>query len=552
MMKKITGILILVFLLAYAVSASANAGGYCESGEGKNWDMPDTFTGSAPDDVIAIAEMQLGKTRLELGYYADWCAAFVTDVFKLAGQENAAPFISGRTHGCGGLHDEVIKRGGQPVSSSEKKKGDLLFYHCLVCDTYPHVAICYDDGNKRIEGNAGGKCCINPKTLLISHSKTITDASGQETTIIHTEASGQIVAEYIRPNYNNARAKLLHPFIYNDSFYAAVNPDLSSTSKLNRIQHWFNNGIQEGRCASPVFYVEYYKAANSDLRSGFGNDNEAYVNHYISYGISEGRQASVFLNPDTYRASHPDLQAAFGSDNEKLIRHFIQSGISEYRNNSSANFSLNLYRDNYLDLQEAFGTSPGDAIEYIAHYFRSGSAEGRIADHRLQLFFDANGGTVAPTSKVITFSDVYGELPVPLREGYSFTGWFTAVSGGEQVTESTKHTSHTDSTVYAHWQLVGKFGKADLILPKSTVTIKASAFENNKAITSVDAHNCTTIENYAFAGCANLKKIRLPKNCTIGANAFQGTKLTVIYGPSGGTTESWANEHNIQFVAEKP
>lgn len=39
------------------------------------------------------------------------------------------------------------------------------------------------------------------------------------------------------------------------------------------------------------------------------------------------------------------------------------------------------------------------------------------------VIFDANGGTVNVSSKVIKIGDNYGELPEPTREGYEFKGW---------------------------------------------------------------------------------------------------------------------------------
>ena len=350
-------------------------------------------------------------------------------------------------------------------------------------------------------------------------------------------------------NWNPNEAKLLHPFVYNDYFYAAVNPDLSSMSESERKQHWVEHGIYEGRCASPVFNIMYYKQY-PDLISVYGDDIVAYVDHYVRAGYKEGRQASFFFDPNTYRACHGDLQAWCGDDNEKLIQHFLDNGISEYRGPSSQYFSLYVYRDNYADLQEAFGTSAGDAIKYIVHYFLYGSSENRITDHRLTLSFDANGGTVNTASKEITFYRIYGSLPTPERDGYTFIGWFTDATGGEIVTENTKHTSHFDSTVYAHWSENNSFGQADFVLPENIIAIENNAFEGDTLITSVDAHNCTSIGSEAFKGCTMLTKIRLPKNCTIGTDAFFDTALAAIYGTSGGSTEAWAKQQGILFIAE--
>ena len=42
---------------------------------------------------------------------------------------------------------------------------------------------------------------------------------------------------------------------------------------------------------------------------------------------------------------------------------------------------------------------------------------------KFTLSFNANGGTVQPSSKQITYGETYGSLPVPVRTGYRFDGW---------------------------------------------------------------------------------------------------------------------------------
>ncbi len=67
------------------------------------------------------------------------------------------------------------------------------------------------------------------------------------------------------------------------------------------------------------------------------------------------------------------------------------------------------------------------------------------------LTYDACGGTVDPTSKRIRFGGSYGELPIPTRKGYVFDGWYTAASGGTQVSNQTSMGAK-DTTIYAHWK----------------------------------------------------------------------------------------------------
>lgn len=67
--------------------------------------------------------------------------------------------------------------------------------------------------------------------------------------------------------------------------------------------------------------------------------------------------------------------------------------------------------------------------------------------------FNANGGTVEPSSKTVDSNGTYGELPVPVRTGYDFLGWYTDAAEGIKVTSETVYNSVEDSTLYAHWAL---------------------------------------------------------------------------------------------------
>lgn len=65
------------------------------------------------------------------------------------------------------------------------------------------------------------------------------------------------------------------------------------------------------------------------------------------------------------------------------------------------------------------------------------------------VYFNANGGSVSPSSVSIGHGRTYGTLPTPSRTGYAFDGWYTSASGGSKVTSgSTVTYGHT---LYAHW-----------------------------------------------------------------------------------------------------
>ena len=67
------------------------------------------------------------------------------------------------------------------------------------------------------------------------------------------------------------------------------------------------------------------------------------------------------------------------------------------------------------------------------------------------LTYNANGGTVTAEPKEVKTGSAYGELPTPAREGYAFAGWFTAATGGTEITATTTVAISENQTIYAHW-----------------------------------------------------------------------------------------------------
>ena len=65
--------------------------------------------------------------------------------------------------------------------------------------------------------------------------------------------------------------------------------------------------------------------------------------------------------------------------------------------------------------------------------------------------FNANGGSVSPTSRTVSYGSTYGSLPAPTRTGYTFTGWYTAPSGGARVLGTDIVTTAANHTLYAQW-----------------------------------------------------------------------------------------------------
>jgi uncharacterized repeat protein (TIGR02543 family) len=66
--------------------------------------------------------------------------------------------------------------------------------------------------------------------------------------------------------------------------------------------------------------------------------------------------------------------------------------------------------------------------------------------------FDAQGGSVSPATGTYYVGSTYGTLPVPMRAGYIFNGWWTQENGaGIQITVSSL-VSASYPVLYAKWQ----------------------------------------------------------------------------------------------------
>ena len=66
--------------------------------------------------------------------------------------------------------------------------------------------------------------------------------------------------------------------------------------------------------------------------------------------------------------------------------------------------------------------------------------------------FNANGGSVTPSSMTVTFGAKYGTLPTPTKPGHEFIGWFTSATSGTQIKASSTVSITTTQTLYAHWK----------------------------------------------------------------------------------------------------
>jgi len=149
------------------------------------------------------------------------------------------------------------------------------------------------------------------------------------------------------------------------------------------------------------------------------------------------------------------------------------------------------------------------------------------------VFFDGNGGTPEYSSKTVTNGKVFGSLPGATREGYSFLGWFSSESGGDEITPNTVVSSQVSFTVFAHWSILSFYISFDT---QSGSPISPVSLEYGQQI-PWDTY-ITEREGYVFAGWfvdgQKCTYETMPaKNLDLVAH--WGKNITITLNPCGGS-----------------
>lgn len=65
--------------------------------------------------------------------------------------------------------------------------------------------------------------------------------------------------------------------------------------------------------------------------------------------------------------------------------------------------------------------------------------------------FNANGGSLNTSSITVYHTATYGNLPIPKRDYYTFSGWYTQTNGGTEIASGSTVSDSANHTLYAHW-----------------------------------------------------------------------------------------------------
>ncbi|MBQ9535874.1 MAG: InlB B-repeat-containing protein [Clostridia bacterium] len=144
----------------------------------------------------------------------------------------------------------------------------------------------------------------------------------------------------------------------------------------------------------------------------------------------------------------------------------------------------------YTDVDDtnafSFSTPITDSMILFAKWTENGVTP--PSPNTYTVTFDANGGSVTPTSGTTGTDGKLTSLPTPTRANHTFDGWFTAASGGTKVTTGTVFTA--DTTIYAHWTYTGGGGGGGGITTQYTLTYNTNG---GSAVTATKHNSGTTV-----------------------------------------------------------
>lgn len=93
-------------------------------------------------------------------------------------------------------------------------------------------------------------------------------------------------------------------------------------------------------------------------------------------------------------------------------------------------------------------------------------------------------------------------------------------------------------------------GVVAVILPTATTVVEEQAFMNSGIQSVILGINVTSVESEAFSNCKNLGTVEFSSaSVMIADDAFSGSNVAII-APGGGKVESFADSHNITFIAK--
>ena len=199
----------------------------------------------------------------------------------------------------------------------------------------------------------------------------------------------------------------------------------------------------------------------------------------------------------------------------------------------------------YANMFDATSGTSNRNVSQVYTFTGSNSLTAEWEANEYTVTYNLNYGTGNESVGIVTYGSTYGTLPTPTRTGYTFDGWYTAASGGTKITSSTKYTTASDQTIYAHWTANTYTVSYNANGGSGSTASSSHTYDASKALTS----NGFTKNGYTFAGWAtsasgsvvysngqSVKNLTATKGATVTLYAkWTANKIKLTLNGNGGT-----------------
>lgn len=307
----------------------------------------------------------------------------------------------------------------------------------------------------RVDSNGdkeSGICNVSAVTTLLNRRMAYDNRSGQFT-VFNVFAA-------------NSCTNVVGPRTWNGSSAATGYEYTGGTGSWNSKKYVNDSG----------YAYQAKSISKSAIATNMSNLGIPYFNTYLATLLREHPEGVCLRNST---ANHVAVISYYEIVNG-TYQFYVCDPVNNYKGKLEGSW---LYKKSNSDIYSGI-----DFIVYL-------SSSANVTPSKYTVTYNANGGSVSPTSKTVQYGSSYGSLPTPTRTGYNFNGWYTATSGGYQVTSTTMVSKAANHSLYARWT-----GKT------YTVTFNAnggSVSQSSKTVTYGSTYGSLPVPtrtNYTFNG----------------------------------------------------
>lgn len=179
-----------------------------------------------------------------------------------------------------------------------------------------------------------------------------------------------------------------------------------------------------------------------DREPGKGNVNAATI-------VSTAKNHTLYAmwSPRSYTRTFDCTGGTYGNSSKYDKTYYFDKAYGTLIIPSKSGYEFVGWFTQEVDGEQIISTSIVDVAEHQILY-----AHWKPASYTI--YFHTNGGNdnVHNTTKIVTYKEYYGVLPIPTRDRYEFVSWFTQTSGGTEITSMTQVEIAGAHTLYARWK----------------------------------------------------------------------------------------------------